>query len=147
MSKKERRNGERYENQPEQEQQNTAGDAPRQEGDSLSALKAILSKVAALLKPLQLTAEEATGLVEDLYSSVLARDLQLAGEADDARKSSVLAYLEHTKIARQEGRIVIEFPSSDGSPALQEEPVSPATPPADREASKPAAPSNETPAE
>lgn len=116
MSKRERRDSERWENQAEQERDNATNDTPRQEGDSLSALKAILGKVAALLKPLQLTAEEATKLVEDLYSSVLAMDLQLAGEADDTRKSSVLAYLERTKITREEGRLVVEFPSTDTPP-------------------------------
>lgn len=122
MRKKEHRNGERYESQPDQEQETTAGDeTPRQEGDSLSALKAILSKVAALLKPLLLTPDEATKLVEDLYSSVLARDLQLAGEADDTRKSAVLAYLEHIQVSRQDGRIVIEYPSNESLPAPHKE--------------------------
>ena len=43
----------RRDSQPDDEQQRRVGEGDLQEGDSLTALKAILSKVAALLKPLQ----------------------------------------------------------------------------------------------
>ena len=61
-----------------------------QEGDSLTALKAILAKVATLLRPLQLTQDESIRLVEQLYGSVLDMDVKLAGESDETRKSQML---------------------------------------------------------
>ena len=62
------------------------------------ALKAILSKVATLLRPLNLSADESIRLVEQLYGSVLDMDSAMAGEADDTRKSSTLAYIQNTTI-------------------------------------------------
>ena len=88
---RDRRDGDRRDYQPDDEQQRRGGEGDIQEGDSLTALKAILSKVAALLRPLNLTAEESIRLVEQLYGSVLDMDVALAGEADDTRKSSTLA--------------------------------------------------------
>ena len=117
MSKKERREPERRdssrdidrsEGQPEQGQTAPAGEL--QEGDSLTALKGILAKVAGLLKPLKLTPEEAIGLVEQLYGRVLEMDLKLAGEADDTRKSSVLSHIKDTVIRRDGETLVVEFP-------------------------------------
>lgn len=119
MSKKERREPERRdsnreidrsEGQPEQGQTAPAGDKELQEGDSLTALKGILAKVAGLLKPLRLTPEEAIGLVEQLYGRVLEMDLKLAGEADDTRKSSVLSHVKDTVIRRDGETLVVEFP-------------------------------------
>lgn len=118
MSRKDRRNGDRR----EQERRNGQADdeiMPRtseveiQESDSVSALKAILSKVAGLLRPLQLTADEAIGLVEKLYGSVLDADMRLAGETDDTRKSSVLAYIQETVIRREGEALRVEFPSTE----------------------------------
>ena len=93
MSKRDRRDGDRRDSdrrdydrrdaQPDDDEQRRPGQGDLQESDSLTALKAILAKVAALLKPLQLTSEEAIGLVERLYESVLDMDMRLAGEADD----------------------------------------------------------------
>ena len=100
MSKRDRRDSDgrdrgrdydRRDSQPDDEQQRRAGESDALEGDSLTALKAILSKVAALLKPLNLNAEESIRLVEQLYGSVLDMDVALAGEADDTRKSWTLA--------------------------------------------------------
>lgn len=119
MSKKERRDSDRdrwsdrRDNQPEDEQQRRSGDAEAQESDSLTALKAILSKVAALLKPLQLSQEESIRLVEQLYGSVLDMDVKLAGEADDTRKSSVLSHIQNTTIRRDGDRLVVEFPAPE----------------------------------
>lgn len=117
MSKRERRDGDRdrwsdrRDNQPEDEQQRRSGEAEAQESDSLAALKAILSKVATLLKPLQLNQEESIRLVEQLYGSVLDMDVKLAGEADDTRKSSVLSHIQNTTIGRDGGRLIVEFPA------------------------------------
>jgi len=113
VSKRDRRDGdrrgERRESQPEDEQQHRTGESEVQEGDSLTALKAILSKVAALLKPLQLTSEESIRLVEQLYSKVLETDLQLAAETDDARKSSVLAAIQYATIRREGDKVIVDY--------------------------------------
>jgi hypothetical protein len=132
VSKRERRDSDRWserrESQPEEEQQRRSGESDAQEGDSLAALKAILSKVAAVLKPLQLTPEESIRLVEQLYGSVLETDLRLAGEADDTRKSSVLALIQNTTITRDGDRIVVEFPTARSREPEQPTTVSPASP-------------------
>jgi len=125
VSKKERRDGERRddrrEGQPEDEQQRRAGDPDVQEGESVTALKGILSKVASLLKPLQLTPEESIRLVEEMYGNVLEMDLKLAGESDDTRKSSVLAHIQNTIIRREGERLVVEYPTSrESAPAPAE---------------------------
>ena len=117
VTKKERRDPERQEdgrdeareNQPEQEHK-PRSDQELQEGDSLTALKAILAKVAALLKPLRLTPEEAIRLVEQLYGRVLEMDVRLAGEADDTRKSPVLTDIQETVVRRDGDGLVVEFP-------------------------------------
>ncbi len=55
MSKRDRRDSDRRsdrrDSQPEDEHQRRTGENDVQEGDSLVALKAILSKVSALLRP------------------------------------------------------------------------------------------------
>jgi hypothetical protein len=116
VSRRDRRDGDRgrdrdrRDSQPDDEQQRRLGDSDIQESDSLTALKAILSKVAALLNPLQLTQDESIRLVEQLYGSVLAMDMKLAGEADDTRKSSVLAHIQNTGVSRAGDKIVVEYP-------------------------------------
>ncbi len=110
---RDRRDYDRRDYQPDDDQQRRSGDGDLQEGDSLTALKAILAKVAAQLKPLNLTAEESIRLVEQLYGSVLDMDVALAGEADDTRKSSTLAYLQNTTIRRDGDRLVVEYPTAD----------------------------------
>jgi hypothetical protein len=119
---RDRRDYDRRDYQPEDEQQRRSGEGDLQEGDSLTALKAILAKVAAQLKPLNLTAEESIRLVEQLYGSVLDMDVALAGETDDTRKSSTLAYLQNTTIRRDGDKLVVEYPTADelraaGAPA------------------------------
>jgi hypothetical protein len=119
VSKRERRDGdrrdrdmERRDGQSDNEYQRRAGDTDAQEGESLTALKAILAKVATLLKPLQLTPEESIRLVEQLYGSVLEMDVKLAGEADDTRKSSVLAHVQNIMVRREDDKLVVEYPTS-----------------------------------
>jgi hypothetical protein len=124
--------------QPDDDQQRRPTEAEAQEGDSLTALKAILAKVAALLKPLQLTQDESIRLVEQLYGSVLEMDVKLAGEADDARKSSVLAHIQNTTVTREGDKIVVDYPVDRGRQAEEPaataatEPAAPATAPAAR---------------
>jgi hypothetical protein len=110
---RDRRDYDRRESQPEDEQQRRTSEGEAQEGDSLTALKAILSKVATQLKPLNLSADESIRLVEQLYGSVLDMDLALAGEADDTRKSSTLAYIQRTTIRRDGDRLVVDFPTPE----------------------------------
>jgi hypothetical protein len=116
MTKKERREpdrrdsrDDRRDSQPDQDQK-PRGDQELQEGDSLTALKVILAKVAALLKPLQLTPEESIGLVEQLYGRVIEMDVKLAGEADDTRKSSVLSHIQETVVRRDGDALLVEYP-------------------------------------
>lgn len=106
-----RRDMDRRENQPEDEQQRRPSEAEIQEGESLIALKGILAKVASLLKPLQLTPEESTDLVEQLYGGVLEMDLRLAGESDETRRSSVLAHIQNTAVRRAGDKLVVEYPA------------------------------------
>jgi hypothetical protein len=115
VSKRERYDGDRRDNQPDEEQHRRSGEIDLQEGESLTALKGILGKVASLLKPLQLSPEESIGLVEQLYGSVLEMDVKLAGEADDTRKSSVLAHIQNTTVRREGDTLVVEYPTETKS--------------------------------
>jgi hypothetical protein len=105
-----RRDFERRENSQDQDQ--NRGEQELQEGDSLSALKVILAKVAALLKPLQLNSDEANKIIEQLYGSILEMDSKLAGESDDTRKAAFLAYIKGADIRREGGQIVIDHRQS-----------------------------------
>ena len=132
MSKRYRRvsdrRSDRRDSQPEDEHQRRTGENDVQEGDSLVALKAILSKVSALLRPLQLTSDESIRLVEQLYSKVLETDLQLAAETDDTRKSSVLGAIQNATIRRgEDGAIVVEYPQMPAEKPVSEEEVTKAT--------------------
>jgi len=81
-----------------------------QEGESLTALKGILAKVAPLLKPLQLTSEESTRLVERMYGDVLDMDSKLAGESDETRKALVLEHIQNAAVRRDKDRkLVLEY--------------------------------------
>ena len=153
MSKRDRydndRRGDRRDSQPGDEQQRRPTETDMQEGDSLTALKAILAKVAALLKPLQLTQEESIRLVEQLYGSVLETDVRLAGEADDTRKSSVLAHIHHATITRENGKIVVQYTTPrDIAPETQDatagaQPAEPEAPSAKADAPSADAPAGE----
>ncbi len=123
--------GDRRDSQPDAEQQRRPGDIDLQESDSLTALKAILGKLSGLLTSLQLTQDECTSLVEQLYGSVLDTDLKLAGETDDKRKASVLAHIQNTNITRSDGKLVVEFPKIEATPekaAVAPEPAPAAEP-------------------
>ena len=122
MSKRDRRDSDgrdrdrrddRRDYQDDEGQQRRIGEGDIQESDSLTALKAILAKVASALRPLNLSADEAIRLVEQLYGSVLDMDVALAGEADDTRKSSTLAYIYKTTIRRDGDKLVVEFPTAE----------------------------------
>ena len=39
--------------------------------------------------------------------------MPLAGEADDTRKSSILAYIQNTTIRREGDKMVVEFPTAE----------------------------------
>jgi hypothetical protein len=122
--------------QPDEEQQRRPGDPDLQESDSLTALKAVLGKVASLLTSMQLTQDECISLVEQLYGSVLDMDVKLAGETDDKRKGSILAHVQNTAITRNGGKLVVEYPKPDApKPA-----AAAAAPDAPDEADAPAAP-------
>jgi hypothetical protein len=120
---RDRRDYDRRDSQPDDEQQRRLGESDAQESDSLTALKAILTKVASLLKPLNLTADESIRLVEQLYGSVLDMDVALAGEADDTRKSSTLAYLQNTTIRREGDRLVVDYPTAEDLRAAMSKPA------------------------
>jgi hypothetical protein len=114
---RDRRPSDRRDAQPDDEPQRRPGEAQVQEADSLTALKAILGKVAALLTSLQLTQDESISLVEQLYGSVLDMDVKLAGETDDKRKSSILAHIQDTAITRSNGKLMVEYPEEASKPA------------------------------
>ncbi len=159
MSRRERRDGDRRppdrrDSQPDEEQQRRPGDAAAQEGESLTALKAILAKVAGLLSSLQLTQDESISLVEQMYGSVLDMDVKLAGETDDRRRSSVLAHVQNTTITRTGGKISVEYPTgpepkAEAPPVRATEapaPQRPAPGPPSPESDGPAAPQETPPA-
>jgi hypothetical protein len=81
------------------------------ERESLIALKSILTKVAALLRPLGLTPNEATDLVQRMYESVLEIDSRLAGESDDKRRAMLLSHVENATIQREDDVLVITYPA------------------------------------
>lgn len=139
--------GDRRDSQPDEEQQRRPGDPDLQEGDSLTALKAILGKVANLLTSLQLNQEECISLVEQLYGSVLDMDLRLAGETDDKRKSLIQAHIQNTTVTRSGGKLVVEYPKADApKPAPATAEAAPAPAPAEvAEAPAPAAPAADLP--
>lgn len=111
MTKRDRdRRDDRRDSQPDQEQGYRMGDGDPQEGESLTALKGILAKVASLLKPMQLTQEESIRLVEQMYESFLDMDVKLAGESDETRKSQVLSHIQNVVVKRDGDRLVVEYP-------------------------------------
>ena len=111
MTKRDRdRRDDRRDSQPDQEQGYRMGDGDPQEGESLTALKGILAKVASLLKPMQLTQEESIRLVEQMYESFLDMDVKLAGESDETRKSQVLSHIQNVVVKRDADRLVVEYP-------------------------------------
>jgi hypothetical protein len=110
----------RRDDQPEREQGQRPGEVEGQESESLAALKGILAKVASVLKPLQLTPDESTRLVEQMYENVLQMDLSLAGEADETRKSQVLAHIQNAIVRREGDRLVVEYTSIEPGASREE---------------------------
>jgi hypothetical protein len=88
-----------------------------QEGESLTALKGILAKVASLLRPMQLTQDESIRLVEQLYENVLDMDVKLAGESDETRKSQVLSHIQNVVVRREADRLVVDYPLAQPQPS------------------------------
>ena len=123
---RDRRDDRRDRDWDDEGQQRRAGESDIQESDSLSALKAILSKVASLLRPLNLSGDESIRLVEQLYGSVLDMDSAMAGEADDTRKSSTLAYLHNTVITREGDKVIVRFPAARSAVATGDKAPAPA---------------------
>ena len=108
---------ERRDSQPDEDQPRRPGDLDMQESDSLTALKAILGKVAGLLTSLKLTQDECISLVEQLYGSVLDMDVRLAGETDDKRKTAILAHIQNTSITRSGADLVVDYPKAEAAPS------------------------------
>jgi hypothetical protein len=79
------------------------------ERDSLVALKTILGKISGLLKPLGLSAEESTRLVERMYESVLEMDRLLAGESDEERRKALIAHVQNAEVRRVDDNVVIDY--------------------------------------
>ena len=131
MTKRDRdRRDDRRESQPDSEQGYRTGDGDAQEGESLTALKGILAKVASLLKPMQLTQEESIRLVEQMYESFLDMDVKLAGESDETRKSQVLSHIQNVVVRRDGDRLAVEYPPAQPEATDRGEAVSRETPPA-----------------
>lgn len=105
---------ERRDSPPERERNGDQPDIDLSEGEreSLVALKGILVKVAGLLRPLGLSPEESTNLVERMYESVLEMDSKLAGESDQTRRDRILQHVENAAVKREDGNLVIEYPRS-----------------------------------
>lgn len=99
----------RRDNPPEKDADSNGG-MTEMERESLSALKGILSKVAGLLKPLGLSPEESTYLVETMYESVLELDRANAGEPDDVRRKAILQHVNDAEVRRVDDELKVEFP-------------------------------------
>ena len=112
-----KRDRDRRDSQPDQDQSHRAGDMDMQEGESLPALKGILAKVASLLRPMQLTQDESIRLVEQLYENVLDMDVKLAGESDETSKSQVLSHIQNVVVRREADRLVVDYPPAQPQPS------------------------------
>ena len=99
----------RREQSPERERPESEQDEPERE--SVAALKGILSRIAALLKPLGLTPEEAANLVQRMYGNVLEVDNRLVGESEERRKQVLRSYVERAEIRREDDDLVVEYPA------------------------------------
>ncbi len=105
MAKRDRRD-----NPPERDSGRGRDDINEVERESLTALKGILGKVAGLLKPLGLTPDESTKLVEEMYESVLEVDRKNAGEPDELRRRALLDHVRNANIRRVDGELVVDYP-------------------------------------
>ena len=113
--RRERRDGrgdsrDNQDNQPDRNGAQASGPAIEPERETVTALKAILVKVAGVVKPLGITAEESTELVQRMYGSVLELDAAMAGEADETRKAAMIAHVRDASIRREDDVIVVDHP-------------------------------------
>ena len=113
MARRERRDGpgERDRDKDRERSPQSQGDLGEPERDSLTALKTILTKVAVVVKPLGLSPEESTDLVQRMYESVLEMDLKLAAEPDEERKPMVLDHVRNAEIRREDDVLVVQYPT------------------------------------
>lgn len=81
------------------------------ERESVAALKAILTKVATVVKPLGLTPEESTDLVQRMYESVLELDTRLAEEPDDRRRGHLVGHVQSAEVRRVDDVLVVDYPA------------------------------------
>lgn len=81
------------------------------ERESVAALKAILTKVATVVKPLGLTPEESTDLVQRMYESVLELDTRLAEESDDRRRGHMVGHVQSAEVRREDDVLVVDYPA------------------------------------
>lgn len=105
MARKERR-----ESQQDRERERVESDIEEPERETVVALKGILTKIAALVKPLGLAPHEATALVQRMYENVLDIDGKLVGESEEKRKQVLTAYVEQSEVRREDDQLVIDYP-------------------------------------
>jgi len=99
----------RREQSPERDRIESEQDEPERE--SVAALKGILSRIAALLKPLGLTPNEAANLVQRMYGNVLEVDNRLVGESEEKRKQVLTSCVNQAEVRREDDQLVIDYPS------------------------------------
>jgi hypothetical protein len=87
------------------------GDLGEPERESVAALKAILTKVATVVKPLGLTPEESTELVQRMYETILELDTRLAEETDDRRRSHLVSHVQGAEVRREDDVLVVDYPA------------------------------------
>lgn len=79
------------------------------ERESVAALKAILTKVATLVKPLGLTPAESTDLVQRMYEGVLELDTRLAEESDERRRTHMVGHVQSAHVRREDDLLVVDY--------------------------------------
>jgi len=104
---------ERREPQPDRERdrERPEREIEEPEHESVAALKGILTKTSSLLKPLGLTPQEATALVQRMYENVLDMDGRLVGESEEKRKQVLTSCVNQAEVRREDDQLVIDYPS------------------------------------
>ena len=106
------RDRDRREGQPDRDREPYhEADIGEPERESVAALKAILTRVATVVKPLGLTPEESTDLVQRMYESILELDTRLAEESDDRRRSHMVDYVQSAEVRREDDVLVVDYPA------------------------------------
>ena len=106
------RGGERRDGQPDRDREQYQDmDLGEPERESVAALKAILTRVATVVKPLGLTPQESTDLVQRMYESTLDLDTKLAGEPDDRRRDLLLDHIQNAEVRREDDVLVVDYPA------------------------------------